>query len=107
MHITRLFDRIVVDGEIKDITEIEVNAIASKLALIHSEVSEALEEIRKGKVHEYFENSKPEGTTIEIADVIIRCLDLLVQLGVDAEELIETKMEYNRTRPFKHGGKII
>ena len=106
-HIAQLFNRHSVAGEITDLTEVEANAVASKLALVHSEVSEALEALRDRKVYEYFENGKPGGVTTEIADVIIRCLDLLIQLNVDAEAAIAMKMEYNRTRPFKHGGKII
>jgi len=87
--------------------ELGPEAIAAKLCLVHSEVSEALEEIRDGNLDRYFNGSKPEGFGIELADIVIRCLDLAAAMGIDLESEIETKMEYNRTRPYKHGGKSI
>lgn len=83
--------------------------IPEKLALIHSEVSEALEEIRSGGstsgVH-YTEAGKPEGFASELADVIIRVGDLCGHLGIDLEEIVRIKMEYNASRPYKHGRKF-
>ncbi|MFT4415303.1 MazG nucleotide pyrophosphohydrolase domain-containing protein [Fredinandcohnia humi] len=66
------------------------------LALIHSEVSEALEADRKGDTENFAE---------ELADVCIRIFDLCGSKGIDLENTILKKMEYNKTRPFKHGGK--
>jgi len=76
-----------------------------KLALIHSEISEALEEYRKGfdLNTTYLTGDKPEGFGVELADAVIRIADLAEQLGIDLEPLIAQKMEYNRTRPHKHG----
>jgi hypothetical protein len=50
------------------------------IALIHSELSEALEEVRDGRALEdirYPEDGKPEGFVVEIADVMIRIFDVL------------------------------
>lgn len=83
---------------------------AEILALVHSEVSEALEEIRNG--HEptdiYFgDKGKPEGYLVELADAVIRILDEFDFHGVDAEKVIQMKVDYNATRPHLHGGKTL
>lgn len=78
------------------------------VALIHSEVSEALEEYRSGHgANEvYFgEHGKPEGIPIELADAVIRILDYCAEAGIDIEGAILRKHEYNRDRPYRHGGK--
>ena len=88
--------------------------LAAKLCLIHSEVSEALEELRVGKIDIYFNeesSGKPEGLMIELADVVIRVMDLasaLQEQGLTEYNLtmaMGLKAEYNLTRPDRHGGK--
>mgnify|MGYP001853858326 FL=1 len=78
------------------------------IALMHSELSEAFEEYRNGKaINEtyYEEGKKPCGIPSEIADVIIRIFDFCGGNDIDLEKIILEKMEYNETRPYKHGGK--
>jgi NTP pyrophosphatase (non-canonical NTP hydrolase) len=142
------------------------------IALIHGELSEALEEYRSGHgLNEvYYKDGKPEGIPVELADTIIRILDYCGKMnvepmkhfekmayinlgdpfgdtitklharlskayilhstdkdigdytlvtvismifkycngnGIDIEEAIRIKHEYNKTRPYKHGGKVI
>lgn len=85
---------------------------AEKLALIHSEVSEALEELRNPFVSGesisdlvFDDNDKPIGFTSEMADIVIRVADLCGHLGIDLEQAISAKLEFNRERGYKHGGK--
>lgn len=85
-----------------------VNNIPEKLALVHSEISEALEEYRNHKLSAgiYMDHStKPEGFGIELADAVIRIFDLAEYLQIDIQECIEIKMDYNKSRPLRHGGK--
>jgi NTP pyrophosphatase (non-canonical NTP hydrolase) len=83
-----------------------VRRIPEALCLVHSEVSEALEEYRRGKLDPYLGiGGKPEGFAVEVADAVIRILDLCGALGIDLEEAMVRKHAYNQTRPYRHGGK--
>ena len=52
------------------------------------------------------EQLKPEGFGSELADVIIRCLDLAEAMNIDIESIIYIKHEFNKRRPYKHGKKF-
>lgn len=53
------------------------------------------------------QSKKPEGIAVELADCIIRILDYCGKAGIDIEDIIQRKHEYNKTRPYRHGGKKI
>lgn len=78
------------------------------ISLIHAELSEAVEEIRKDRPPIYILDSlsgKPEGELIELADAVIRIMDYCEFHGLDLEAAIKLKHEFNKTRPYRHGGK--
>ena len=78
------------------------------IALCHSELSEALESYRNGEAMAWTnEAGKPEGVAVEMADCIIRILDWAGHEGMDMETLVWRKHEYNKTRPYRHGGKAL
>lgn len=71
------------------------------IALIHSELSEALEAIRKSLKDDKLPHRS--GEEVEIADTVIRILDYAGAWGLDLAGAIEEKLEYNRNRGYKHG----
>lgn len=81
------------------------------MALLHSEVSEALEAWRVWQfmdatdIAQEGELPKPEGVGSEFADVLIRLLDDCARFGIDLEEEYARKMSYNWTRSYRHGQK--
>jgi NTP pyrophosphatase (non-canonical NTP hydrolase) len=75
--------------------------VGNKLALVHSEVTEILEAIRK--------SHGSEKIVEEMADVIIRLLDIYAAMRNEEEilhsldEVLEAKINKNKERPRLHG----
>lgn len=86
------------------------NTFGDYIALLHSEASEMLEAFRTWKLEDATgpdTTSKPEGVGSEMADVLIRLLDMADMYGVDLEFEYERKMRYNNTRAWRHGGRTL
>lgn len=97
----------------------------AELGLIDTEVSEAIEVVRRGygMREVYYPTSatnqptfemdgmtklhKPEGVPSELADVIIRVLDIADAYGIDIAAAVVEKLAHNRTRGLHHGGKSL
>lgn len=70
--------------------------VASKIALCHSELSEALEGMRKGLMDDHLPHRSM--VEVELADTVIRICDLAGFLGLDLGGAIAEKLAYNAQR---------
>ena len=77
-----------------------------EIALMHSELSEALEAYREGDIRDVkVVRGKPEGVVVELADALIRICEACQFRGLDLAAATRAKMKYNKTRSYRHGGK--
>jgi len=71
------------------------------IALVHSELSECLEAHRKSLPDSHLPQHK--GVEVELADALIRILDMAAGFNLDVIGALKAKLIYNANRPYKHG----
>ena len=71
------------------------------IALMHSELSEALEADRKDLMDDKLTHRK--GLEVELADAVIRIMDFSQGKDLDVDGAVLEKLNYNKTRPYLHG----
>jgi NTP pyrophosphatase (non-canonical NTP hydrolase) len=86
------------------------------LCLVHSEVSEALEAYRLGERPSTVPLAPqpagpflvmPSGIPSELADILIRVMDICGLYGIDIDRAVKDKLQYNESRGYRHGGKVV
>ena len=86
--------------------------LANQCCNIHAEVSEFWDAHRANKLNQHCDKSdKMDDMGLdplscaeeELADIVIRVLDVSRRLGIDIMRAIAVKHTYNVTRPFRHG----
>ena len=81
--------------------------VGELLMLVVCELAEAFEEYRVGNFDEVREeDGKPEGGPVEVTDAMIRLLDIAKQRKWRIGATMRTKHQYNKTRLYRHGGKL-
>lgn len=75
----------------------DLNVFGLKLALVHSELSEALEAKRKNLMDDHLPHRS--GVEAELADAVIRIFDMAGAMGIELGTVLVEKLEYNAVRP--------
>jgi hypothetical protein len=80
-----------VNVESREYYEINHDAVLRSHALIHSEISEAIDELHAGRLDLRIEDGKPEGLVVELADVVIRICDTMQALGLACDPSVDAQ----------------
>ena len=95
-----------------DFEETDLQYLSRAIVNIHAELSELWEAARKGELNSpcdkdafVFDPDVRQLTCLEeeVADVLIRALDLAGRFNIDVDEVVRAKHSYNKTRPHRHG----
>jgi NTP pyrophosphatase (non-canonical NTP hydrolase) len=93
----------------------ELIILGNYISNLHAEISELWEAYRKQELNspcDKAEKMKAANLEVltcaekEIADILIRTLDMAAALNIDVEKAVRIKSEFNKTRPFRNGNKI-
>ena len=87
--------------------------VMEQLCLFHCEVSEAAEEYRRDgpealariQFNVDGKEGKPGGFAVELADLLIRVFDTCGRYAIPLGEALRLKLEYNKSREYRHGNK--
>lgn len=91
---TKIYDELMEAVPVEQRRAMRRTILLAKLALITSEVGEAVSALQHGD---------DPGFTEEVADIVIRMLDLCGYAHVDLGDEVIRKMQTNRKRPYLHG----
>lgn len=83
--------------------------MSEMLINVAGEVLELWEAYRKGEIHMVCDKDTASPLTAlqeELADIVIRVLDIAGHFGLDMAECIAIKHNYNMTRSYRHGNKL-
>lgn len=99
------------DKRLKNVTRgteigeyVDLLVLFKNISLISTEVSEALEAVRKSS---FIKNGEWKGTVEEeLADIFLRLISTAAEHEIDLLTMIETKRFYNNERELKHGKEL-
>lgn len=83
----------------------QANVILACLALVTSEVAEAMEAVRKHDPDTWGDAKTKDTLVRELAGAVVRCMDLAGALDLPLAEAIRAEIDANAARGFRHGGK--
>lgn len=90
----KAYDELLASAPVEQKKAMRRTAILAKLGLIASEVGEAVSAVQHGD---------DPGLAMELADIIIRVLDLCGSEYIELGRVMIAKMQKNRNRPYLHG----
>ena len=83
----------------------QANVVLACLALVTSEVAEAMEAVRKHDPATWSDADTKDTLVRELAGTFVRIMDLAEELGLPLAEAIRAEIRANAARGHKHGGK--